>query len=158
MKYLPSTAEKIKKTREDLSASQEGLCKLSGLPLINPALDHDHKTGFVRGSIDSDINVFLGAIENAYNRLPPSIKDVLACPDLTELSSRYMRQTTDILHPMGAKDLIRRFARQKKEHQVSTLEGLKQSGKKILTEDILMCKNSEERTILFEKTIKQNKL
>lgn len=55
----------IKQYREDLLNKQNGFCALCGERIIdNPVLDHDHKTGYIRGVLHRGCNAFLGNIEN----------------------------------------------------------------------------------------------
>lgn len=64
-------AKEIKETREQLAASQGMRCGLCQLPISledNLHLDHDHKTGLIRGTLHSRCNTTLGVIERAMVR------------------------------------------------------------------------------------------
>lgn len=63
------SAKDIAEVRALLSKEQNGLSKLTGLPLVEPCVDHLHDIEqFVRAVINSKENVALGAIENLYVR------------------------------------------------------------------------------------------
>ena len=50
-------------TLEDLNtlmSKQLGLCKLCGLYMPKPVIDHDHKTGRVRGLVHQRCNILIG--------------------------------------------------------------------------------------------------
>lgn len=68
-KILYNTSD-VKRVRDLLYSEQKGLDALTGLPLYtsDAVLDHNHSTQNVRGVIDRRINIFLGKIENCYNR------------------------------------------------------------------------------------------
>lgn len=55
----------IKPLREKLLQEQKGCCALCQQPVIDDAvLDHDHKTGLIRGVLHRGCNAMLGKIEN----------------------------------------------------------------------------------------------
>jgi Recombination endonuclease VII len=59
------TAKDIARIRALLQAEQKGKCKLTGMPLTKPVLDHAHDSEcFARGVINSAANVYLGKVEN----------------------------------------------------------------------------------------------
>ena len=65
------TAKDIAAVRALLTKEQNGLSKLTGLPLSKPCLDHCHSAEneqLVRGVLNSNENVALGKIENLYAR------------------------------------------------------------------------------------------
>jgi hypothetical protein len=57
-------ANEVKKVREELLAKQGGLCAMCLMPLdpADAVLDHDHKTGFVRGTCHRSCNSLEGVI------------------------------------------------------------------------------------------------
>lgn len=53
------------KEKEDIIQNQKGLCAMCFLPLletINTCLDHNHKTGKIRGVIHRQCNIILGSV------------------------------------------------------------------------------------------------
>ncbi len=152
MKYL--TSNKIKDYRQEHCPET---CSISGKPMTNPALDHDHKTGMVRGVIDREINAFMGCIENDYTRLSIRLKNQ-PLPDMLERMAMFLRQKqTDVLHPQGAVDLIKRFNRSTKAEQLEVLNSLMDIGLIDDKLDISACNNSKARTDIYASAIKSNK-
>lgn len=49
--------------------SPDNICAISKCKTENPVLDHDHKTGYVRGVIDRQINAWEGKVFNSFIRL-----------------------------------------------------------------------------------------
>lgn len=65
------TRTELADLRQDLHITQVGLCALCGKPFStkNPGVvDHDHKTGHVRGLLHRGCNAALGTIENGRAR------------------------------------------------------------------------------------------
>jgi len=152
MKYL--TQNKIKDYRNE---NRPDFCPISGATMTNPALDHNHDTGMVRGVIDGEINAFVGRIENAYKRLSLEVRQK-PLPEMLRAVASFLEQPdTDVLHPVGARDNIRRFRNKSKDKQLELLEGLREAGMLDRETDILACKNSDERTDLFASAIKADK-
>ena len=95
------TAAKVKAYREQLLAEQEGLCALclEGVQPDEAVLDHDHKTGEVRGVLHRGCNAMLGHLEN--NRPRHKLQQV---PRFTRFLSRiveyiYRRRVDAPLYP-----------------------------------------------------------
>lgn len=63
-------ASQVKAHRLDLLAQQDYKCRLcfQSLPEDQAVLDHDHKSGLVRGTIHRGCNSALGKLENASRR------------------------------------------------------------------------------------------
>ena len=148
MKYVPQG--KLAKWRKEHTPDAD---PVSGQPISNPVVDHDHVTGMIRGVLDSEINAWEGRIYNAYKKLSPSVK-ALPYPDMLEALAAYLRRKeTAFLHPVGCVQLYKRFGRMKKDEQIAILEGLRQAGKKVKTEDILACASSKERVALYRNLL-----
>jgi hypothetical protein len=49
----------------ELIEKQAGICAACYEPLVNPVLDHDHKTGKVRGALCSRCNVGIGMLKDS---------------------------------------------------------------------------------------------
>lgn len=95
---------------------------ITGLPMKRPVLDHDHKTGKLRGTLDNQSNQFLGKIESAYTRFIGYQKDA---PELYMVLQNVIHYLSfkpyEILHPSYVNILIRRFSRYTKKEQVLIL-------------------------------------
>lgn len=87
----------IKAYREELLKKQNGFCALCWERIIdNPVLDHDHKTGYIRGVLHRGCNAFLGNIENnlARNQIGSSrLKAIF------EHFEKYIQKQQPHLHP-----------------------------------------------------------
>ena len=58
----------IKKLREELLEQQGEQDPITGLPITDPVLDHDHDSGAVRCVLQREVNSFEGKVWNAYKR------------------------------------------------------------------------------------------
>jgi len=152
MQYL--TQNKVKDYRNE---HRPDYCPISGVTMTNPALDHSHETGMVRGVIDGEINAFVGRIENAFKRLSLEVRQKPLPEMLRAVASFLERPHTDVLHPVGARDNIKRFRNGSKDKQLELLEGLREVGMLDRETNILDCANSAERTDLFASAIKADK-
>jgi len=152
MQYL--TQNKIKDYRNE---HRPDYCPISGVTMTNPALDHNHNTGMVRGAIDAEINAFVGRIENAFKRLSLDVRQK-PLPEMLRAVASFLEQPdTDVLHPVGARDNIKRFRNSSKDKQLELLEGLREIGMIDRKTNVLACRNSTERTDLFASAIKADK-
>ncbi len=97
-------ASEVKAVREELLAQQGG-CAICGEQPKVPHLDHDHKTGLIRGVLCSNHNMYLGKIENSCARYLIS-RDQLA--DILEKTATYLRlhetDQTGLLYPTHLTD------------------------------------------------------
>ena len=97
------TATQVKLVRIKIAADQGGRCALCGGQLgtkapLDPVLDHDHKTGAVRGVLHRGCNSLLGKVENNAGRY--GVRDVLAfCGGLANYLRNHMTNITGYLHP-----------------------------------------------------------
>jgi len=88
----------IAQVRSDLLIQQCGLCGLCG-EVIEPGkavLDHDHKSGLIRGVLHRGCNALEGNITNALPRnliTPERLRAIFANWE------RYHQQQKDLLHP-----------------------------------------------------------
>lgn len=71
MKY-----NEIPTIREQLLVENNRCCALCGLPVPDGkgVLDHDHKTGSIRGALHRGCNSLLGKLENNYKRYGVDLK------------------------------------------------------------------------------------
>ena len=91
-------AAAVRAYRELELASQGGLCALCGEPIETgkAVLDHDHKTGRIRGVLHRGCNALEGNITNALPRnliTPERLTAIFANWD------QYHAQPKDLLHP-----------------------------------------------------------
>jgi hypothetical protein len=117
----------------------------------NPCVDHDHKSGVVRGVISMEGNTFLGRVENSFRRFGTS-SDIGLPSVLRNMADYLEKNPTGYLHPVGLKQLASRFNRLIVDDQVFALKvlGAKKS-------EIKACTNSKQRTILYRKLITNEK-
>jgi len=141
MKYL--TQKQIPQYREDHKPDK---CPILGNEEFNAVLDHDHKTGRIRGVISNEANVLVGKIENFFrSRCANSANDLPTC--LRQIAN-YLEQDQGALHPVGLRQLTKRFKNMKKSEQLLILE---QMGI-----DSDNCKNSSQRAQLYRDSLKNN--
>ena len=141
MNYL--TQKQIPEYR---AAHKPDSCPILGNDQFEEVLDHDHKTGRVRGVISNQANVLVGKIENFFkSRCAHSVNDLPTC--LREIAN-YLEQQQGPLHPVGLRQLTRRFKNKKKTDQIAILEEM--------GIDHQDCKNRTQRAELYRKAIKEN--
>lgn len=121
-------------------------CPILGHSDIIPVVDHDHKSGYVRGVISSQGNALLGKIENFFHSR--CVCASLDLPTVLRNMASYLEQETKILHPVGVRQLVRRFMSRGKEYQVQMLLSLG-----IDSSEIEMAKNSKQRSKLYRSVI-----
>jgi hypothetical protein len=88
-------ASQVKAHRLDLLAQQDYKCRLCNhsLPEDQAVLDHDHKSGQIRGTIHRGCNSALGKLENAARRYKVDLQALAA--GLVE----YLQIESHVLHP-----------------------------------------------------------
>lgn len=143
MTYLPQN--KLAKWREE---NKPIFCPILGTKLANPVVDHDHKTGEVRGVIDNNANALLGVCERKFfsycSGKPEDLPRVLR-----DMASYLEKPPSMILHPVGLNQLCNRFAKLPKDDQLYQLYcfGAKES-------EINACKNNKQRKSLYRTLTK----
>ena len=60
--------KELKAYRDKVLNKQKGIDPISLLPITDPVLDHDHRTGHVRQVLQRETNAFEGKVINAFNR------------------------------------------------------------------------------------------
>ena len=87
--------------RLELIEEQHGLCCLCNQIIDNPVLDHNHKTGLIRGVLCRGCNACLGIIENrmAMYKLTDESKLKLFLDNIIE----YRKQYYEMIHPSHGK-------------------------------------------------------
>lgn len=122
-------------------------CPILGTQDYAPVVDHDHQTGNIRGVISREANSLVGKIENFYrSRCAGSPNTII---EALRNIANYLEQEQGPLHPVGKRQLVKRFSRKSKEEQNLILEQLNAS-----QDEINQCKNSKERTKLYDKALK----
>jgi hypothetical protein len=145
MPYL--TQAKVKEYRE---ANLPTCCPILSIKTDDWVLDHDHQTGMVRGVISRQANSLLGKVENFYLGMCKGEKDFL--PVTLEAMASYLEDyKTDVLHPVGLKQLTRKFLSSlTADEQRSELEALGAS-----KEMLEACTNHHHRADLFRALTKE---
>jgi hypothetical protein len=102
-------------------------CPILGIPLApsDAVLDHDHKTGHVRGVIHRQANALMGKIENFHR----SFLSRLECGDLRTILCSMVDwidadHSTKPLHPEALPKMVRAFGRKKAAEQCAFLESV----------------------------------
>ncbi len=144
MTYLPQN--KLAKWRE---ANKPSRCPILGGRTKDWVVDHDHKTGMVRGVISRVGNSLIGKIENFLTsrcrQRPENFPKILR-----NIADYLDQKNTDILHPVGLTQLTKRFANYlTSDEQYAVLLDL--GGDQ---EEIDCCTNVKHRKALFRKLTK----
>lgn len=93
----------IADTRAALLEKQDGKCAMCGREPKVPCLDHDHKTGFIRGVLCSACNSMEGKIKNAARRAYGSGNEVQFLQDLIEYWNKHIDEPSGVIHPNHGK-------------------------------------------------------
>ena len=121
-------------------------CPILGNTEFTPVVDHDHQTGRIRGVISLEGNALLGKVENFYrSRCARAAKDL---PTVLRKMADYLECSQGPLHPVGVRQVTKRFSRDTKDNQYEILSEL--------TDDIELirsCKNSKARTKLYRRLL-----
>lgn len=142
--YTPKDTTRV---RELLLEEQKGLDLITGakIPKGKAALDHNHKTQYVRGVLHTKTNVMLGKIENAWDRYmvwwcPISL------PDFLRGTANFLEreQPTDYIHPAFTKKLEVEFKKLREPKKDLLLKKYSDT----------VCVNGKERLVVFKKLIK----
>ena len=64
----------VKVQFDEMLAAQNNSCAICSKPLIKPAIDHDHNTGFIRGILCFNCNVGLGMFGDSITNLVAAIE------------------------------------------------------------------------------------
>ena len=130
--------------RED---NRPDFCPLFGIEEYDPVVDHDHVSGRIRAVISRESNAMLGKIENFYKTR--GAKAVFSLPEVLRRMADYLEQESQgPYHPVGTRQVTKRFGRMSKTEQVVILDRL---GAEPAALD--ECKNSKDRTKLYRSLI-----
>lgn len=141
--YNPKDTTRV---RELLLSKQKGRDLITGktIPKGKAALDHNHKTQYVRGVLHTHSNVMLGKIENAWDRYmvwwcPISLPEFLrGTADFLE-----REQPEDYVHPMFIKRLEIEFKKLKEPKKNELINKYSD----------VVCSNATDRLKVFKKLI-----
>lgn len=139
--FIPQ--EELPKYRKKNEPTQ---CPLFGHSGFIPVIDHDHQTGRIRGVVSSEGNALLGKIENYFKSR--GVCAVWSLPIVLRAMADYLERKQGPLHPVGIRQLARRFGRKTKAEQTALLAEIGVS-----SDEIADCKNSVERTKLYRKKV-----
>ncbi|MGB0273596.1 MAG: endonuclease domain-containing protein, partial [Opitutales bacterium] len=84
-------------------------CPITKASMQDNVLDHCHSSGAVRGVLHRQSNAFLGKIENAWKRYCKRSSNVELAEALRNMADYLDAPDMDILHPVGATQLISKF-------------------------------------------------
>lgn len=142
--YLPSNA--LAKWRNENKPKR---CPILDVRTNDWVVDHDHKTGMVRGVISRVGNSLIGKIEN-FLKSRGGQKEQDFPKILRNIADYLEREQLDVLHPVGLTQLTKRFQNNLTSlEQKSVLEDL--GGRQ---EDIELCTNAKKRSELFRRLTK----
>lgn len=128
-------------------ANAPARCPILGHADFIPVVDHCHKTGRIRGVVSSEGNALLGKIENFHRSR--CVNGVYDLPTVLRALADYIEGTQGgPYHPVGLRQLTRRFTAMKKAEQVRILLSFG-----IPQRDIDECKNGKQRAKLYRKAL-----
>jgi hypothetical protein len=133
----------LAKYREDNKPAD---CPILGHVGFMPVVDHDHKSGKIRGVVSSEGNALLGKIENFY--YSRCVHGKWELPKVLRALANYLEMAQGPYHPVGLRQVVKRFNKLNKDIQI---EMLLEVGVDI--SDIDACKNSSARSALYRKYI-----
>lgn len=142
--YLP--ASKLAKWREENKPKH---CPILEDRKTDWVVDHDHRTGMVRGVISRVGNSLIGKIENFLkSRAGADEKDF---PKILRNIADYLeRKDTDVLHPVGLTQLTKRYINNfNAQEQRNILLDLGAGD-----DEIALCSNAKHRAALFRNLTK----
>jgi hypothetical protein len=141
------SANKIKEFRE---RHDPGICPILQKPMKKTVVDHDHRTGEIRGVIDFNANNLLGVIERKFFSYCSGKAEDL--PNvLRNIADFLERPRSGYLHPVGLNQLIAKFKGQPKENQINLLN----SFYFVDTNEITLCNNQQDRVKLYRTLLKK---
>lgn len=124
------------------------VCPILGLAgdKFNPVVDHDHDSGRIRGVISLEVNALIGKIENFYRTR--CVNTSVSLPDALREIADYLESEQGPYHPIGLKQVTRRFSRFTKKQQIDILLSMGAD-----TSQLEACKSAAKRTALYRKLL-----
>lgn len=121
-------------------------CPLLGQIQFTPVVDHDHYTGRIRGVVSLEGNALLGKIENFFRtRCVNAEKDL---PEVLRRMADYLEFPQGPFHPVGVRQLTKRFSRAAVTVQKDLLQQLDADPAAVAE-----CKNTKQRVKLYRKLL-----
>ena len=120
-------------------------CAILDVADYKPVVDHDHATGRIRGVISSEGNVLIGKIENCFKSR--CVDCELSLPEVLRKVALYLEGQQGPYHPVGVRQLVRRFRRMPKDEQIRVLSNA------YSLEEIELCDNSVDRSKLYRRIL-----
>lgn len=117
------TQAQVKPVRVSLLAKQNGRCAICTLPCSadQAVLDHDHRTGAVRGVCHRGCNSLLGKLEN--NALRYGVRDIgIFTNGVANYLRAHLVNITGYLHPTHRTDDEKRLKRNAKARKSRALK------------------------------------
>lgn len=115
------THSQVKPIRDQILAGQGGKCAICKRPLKAseiPALDHDHHTGAIRGTLHHSCNTILGKIENNAGRFGLAGHIIEFCMGVGPYLQRHKTNVTGMIHPTHLSDEEKRIKKNTKARTV----------------------------------------
>ena len=144
MQYIAQT--KLKDFRKK---NEPTVCPLLNHKASDWVVDHCHTGGTIRGIVSSEGNVMLGRIENAYKRLSKKPKQNTLPYVLRKMANYLEKPSSEYLHPVGYRQLYKRFFNLNKSTQLDILMKLGINRKLIQS-----CNNSKDRTKIYKQYLR----
>jgi hypothetical protein len=128
----------IKGTREHMLASNKGICPICKRDIApqDAALDHDHKTGYIRDTLHRDCNSLLGKIENFIARYSIRLRNKEVLQDYLSNVATYIHAdyTENPLHPSHKTAEDKQIKQYKNRMKRAKLASTKAKYKKLIQE------------------------
>jgi hypothetical protein len=107
------TASQIKPKRLKMAKDQGGVSPITGRPLTDPVLDHDHKTGDIRAVLNRWENSILGRLENWANR-QSEMDPIAFIAGVARYLEFHQKYPSDVKHNTFKTEDEKRLARNKR--------------------------------------------
>ena len=128
----------IKATREQMLKDNKGLCPICKRPIApqDAALDHCHKTGYIRDTLHRDCNSLLGKIENFIARYSIRLRDIDILKDYLSNVPAYIQAdyTENPFHPSHKTAEDKQLKQYKNRLKRAKLPSTKEKYKKLIKE------------------------
>lgn len=108
------TASQIKPKRLQMAKEQGNVSPITGLPLTDPVLDHDHGTGDIRAVLNRWENSVLGRLENWASRLGGGVDRIVFLRGVADYLEFHEKYPSGVKHNTYKTEDEKRLARNKK--------------------------------------------
>jgi len=125
------------------------ICPILKAEGYEPVVDHDHRSGRIRGVVSREGNALLGKVENFFFTRCATLSQDL--PEVLRAMAEYLEQEQGPYHPVGIRQVTTKFKNQPKPVQIKILEhrGIPHSV-------IKQCRNGKQRSVLYRKHLETN--